>query len=500
MKREHSSEYNGKLIKKHICLLLALGCILILTSCGNVADTLSGLDGQTAAEIAQQVKDATEDVIADASGENESENADDSAENAKEKVAPDPANNLSIFPTPPPVEDVKEWVEYENEDGTYTKGSELIEQAKEKEAEENQLKESDLENIPAVATEDALAYATKSVGRYYYELLTEADKLLYGEIFYVIDNMLENVKLSSLDEKNIERVFNYVINDHPEIFFTEGFSYTKYAIGDELKHIALSGTYNMQPNEREINQTYVDAYVNAFMGIYNSVYPGGTDDYHKVKFTYEYLISGTEYKMNAVNNQNILSVMMSHYSVCQGYAKATQYLLDKLGIKATVVTGTGKGGEPHAWNLVLADGEYYYVDTTWGDASYTISGDQADLMNSVPPVNYDYLLVTTDSILKNHTIKDPSIMPNCTSMYDNYYVRENLLFTDVNEEQLRAVFDKGYAQGMEYITLKMINNEAYDQMWKYLFEDQNIFSYLAEGKTTISYAESKDALYLVLWI
>ena len=63
MEREHSSKYNGKFIKKHICLLLALACILVLTSCGNVVDTLSGLDGQTAAEIAQQVKDATENVI-----------------------------------------------------------------------------------------------------------------------------------------------------------------------------------------------------------------------------------------------------------------------------------------------------------------------------------------------------------------------------------------------------------------------------------------------------
>ena len=61
-------------------------------------------------------------------------------------------------------------------------------------------------------------------------------------------------------------------------------------------------------------------------------------------------------------------------AVCDGYAKAYQYLLRRAGIVSVVVSGTagtldGSFADegPHAWNLVLLDGEWYEVDCCWDD-------------------------------------------------------------------------------------------------------------------------------------
>lgn len=51
-------------------------------------------------------------------------------------------------------------------------------------------------------------------------------------------------------------------------------------------------------------------------------------------------------------------------AVCDGYALAYKYLLNKQGIECHMVTSTAMA---HAWNMVVLDGEYYQVDVTWDD-------------------------------------------------------------------------------------------------------------------------------------
>ena len=65
---------------------------------------------------------------------------------------------------------------------------------------------------------------------------------------------------------------------------------------------------------------------------------------------------------------------MCHSTVCAGYARSLQYILNKLGIPCYYIYGTANG-EYHAWNIVQLGGEWYNVDLTWCDqdtgAAYT---------------------------------------------------------------------------------------------------------------------------------
>ncbi|MEG1661638.1 MAG: transglutaminase domain-containing protein, partial [Clostridiales bacterium] len=75
-------------------------------------------------------------------------------------------------------------------------------------------------------------------------------------------------------------------------------------------------------------------------------------DYERALTAYEYVIQNTDYVLGAMDNQNICSVFLNGQSVCTGYAKAFQYLLQKLGIEAAYVTGQIiQTGEKHAWVL-----------------------------------------------------------------------------------------------------------------------------------------------------
>lgn len=332
---------------------------------------------------------------------------------------------------------------------------------------------------------------------YAYNKLTEEEQNVYIEILWSLLEFEEDVELSSLDSNEISRIFQCVLNDHPEIFYVDGYSYTQYMLGDVPRKFTFTGDYSMTREEVERNQGLIENYVNqCFAGI-----PQDADEYEIVKYIYEYLIEHTEYDAEAEDNQNICSVFMGGRSVCQGYAKATQYLLQRAGICASLVLGKVSSGEGHAWNLVKIDGDWYYIDTTWGDASYrTRSGEAAFPEQKLPAINYDYLCVTTDQIVRTHVIDNVVQMPQCTSMEANYYVREGLYFTAIDEERLRAIFDDGYNKGSAYITLKCASLEIYEEMHDKLINNQEIFDYLDCPDGVVSYTDSDEQYSMSFWL
>lgn len=349
----------------------------------------------------------------------------------------------------------------------------------------------------AAQTEGSTADVVSGENGYAYGLLTEEEQQLYRQMLQAITGFERDVELSILNPDLLEPVFNSILADHPEIFYVDGYTFTKHTLGEEIHKITFSGQYTLTGEQVQERTEGIEDYVNrALEGIHTDM-----DDYQKIKYIYDYMIEHTDYRLDAPENQTICSVFLYGESVCQGYAKAFQFLCGRLGIPAVLVTGQVKNGEPHAWDMVMADGEWYYVDPTWGDAYYLMGDDDPAWQGKTrPSVNYDYLLVTTQQLLRTHTIDNSFSLPECTAMADNYYVRENAYFESVDENRLKELFARGYEEEKGIVTLKCADLIVYQEMKENLLEDQKIFDYLKGDGASAAYVDTPEQFTLSFWL
>lgn len=317
-------------------------------------------------------------------------------------------------------------------------------------------------------------------GGYYYNSLNEREREFYTKIYEAIVNRGGTV-LEEPNDDVIMKIFQCVLNDHPEIFYCDAYLIEKSILDTATAQVKFKPQYNMSESEQKKYQDQINQYA---VNCINSI-PIGADEYTKVKHVYDYIITHTEYDINSENNQNICSVCVGGRSVCAGYAKTTQYILSQLGIECTLVLGGAP--DEHAWNLVRLDGEYYYMDTTWGDAEYIRSGEEnAGERLSVGNVNYEYFLIRTDEITKTHTIKSEVPMPYCVATRNNFYMREGLYVTMYSEAVMKAIFEQAKADGQGYVTFKCADNAVFNEAKEKLIGNGEIFNY-ATLKGQVSY-------------
>lgn len=339
-------------------------------------------------------------------------------------------------------------------------------------------------------------------GLFYYEQLNDHEKKVYSEIYYLLYNMKTEGEISSLDENEIEKINLYVLNDHPEIFYADGYKYTSQLLGDKVVSISFEGMYNMDSEMRRKCDEDIENYFFDCKKYVEQTVGNAEDDFNVIKAVYDYLIMTTDYNLNSKYNQGIASVATYHESVCRGYAKMFQYILNRLGIETVVVNGRMKDGNGHAWNLIKSNGDYYYIDPTSGDGSYTFSNDKElgnVSMDVLPEISYLYFLVTGD-MLEDYIFDEEDIFPICNSLKDFYFIRNNCYFTDIDDNQIRQAFQNAYAKGEKSITFLMSSDDIYERMRIYMFDKEKLFEYLPDGVTSMSYAVSPDKRYFMFWL
>ena len=334
------------------------------------------------------------------------------------------------------------------------------------------------------------AYST-----YFYEQLTPKEQECYKEILAILQKCGEKVKISISDKATIDKIYSCVMNDHPEIFYVSGYSLT------QSYQTYFSGTYIYSREEINSRKQKIDEYVTkCFAQI-----PTNADSYIKVKNVYEYIIKNTQYESVEGEDQNICSVFILGKSVCMGYSKATQYLLNCLGVKTILVTGhanivingvhilAGDQGDNHAWNQVLIDGNWYCVDTTWGGGfSSEGSSDKGG-----KPINYDYLLCTTDEFNIAHKVGENIKVPLCNHSEQNYFVREGAYFETVDLNKFGNLAKRCINNKKHVISIKCGSQEIYSKMKKILLQDGKIRDYVPKNQGDNLYQSSSDDMLTI---
>lgn len=327
-----------------------------------------------------------------------------------------------------------------------------------------------------------------STDRYAHNTLSERQQRVYDEMLDAMMQMKDHVRLSTTDKSDVMTCYHAICADYGEIFWVDRCSYSEYSLFGQPCAVGFDVTYTYTKEEvadyKEKLRPVIDDYRKQLMAC--------ESDYEKTELLYRKLIQDVTYDPDAENNQNILSVFLGKATVCQGYACAVQYLLQQVGIPCVIVTGTAQG-QPHAWNMARLDGDYYYIDVTWGNADFLGKIDRAG-----GGINYGYLNITSEELLTNHQPQVDFPLGICDSTENNYYVRKGLFFERWDADAIGQRFMHAYEEDEESVSVKFADSSLLAQARDYFIDDRHITDY-CEGISRIYYVQDQDINTLTIY-
>ena len=266
----------------------------------------------------------------------------------------------------------------------------------------------------------------------------------------------------TVDEVN--KVFNIVKEDYPEFFWLgNGFGYYYYTYDNDYsktKYISQISPDYLFGTEEEVESANAE-----FTAEVDSILENvqGSTLYEKELWLHDYLVKHNEYILDAPYAHTAYGAIVEGEVVCEGYTRAFQLLLNKLGIENYTVTGSDQTGDNpqinHIWNMVCLDDEWYQVDVTWDDR-----GEYDD------EISYAYFNITTEMIGQDHSFVGNYIdIPLCNS-YDYWYYninsRHQVSVTEYRDADdlytlagLIAEFINDYGYARIYVTDEFANEE-----------------------------------------
>ncbi len=244
-----------------------------------------------------------------------------------------------------------------------------------------------------------------------------------------------NLDFSTFNEDH-NFLYEMFYGDYPEYFWVN-----KGHNGASV----LGNTLTLKPSYSMTGSTLANA-KSAYNAKVDELTKGlsGKSDYEKAKIIHDRVVDTVTYISREGNDQNAYNALVEGKAVCNGYARAYQHLLSKVGIPARYVAGSSINPTTntpigHAWNLVKIDGQWYYTDVTWDDQGANTF--------------YAYFNITTQQLLKDHTFDSEyeSLVPTATATTANYYVKEDRVFSGYDQAKFVSLLKKDSNKTQIYI-------------------------------------------------
>lgn len=314
----------------------------------------------------------------------------------------------------------------------------------------------------------------------------------YKVVRYGLVNFIDSL---TLDISNYRGSYN---NDFSSVYdrarasaeeFTGVKSYSsKLRYSSRDTQMTLTFEYKYSENEYKKRLENVKAALNEARYIVASRITPKMTEFEKELSLHDYIVNTTKYDYENYLKDTIPDTSFNEYgalvlgvAVCEGYARAMQLMCDLSGIECIIVTGYSLSNairEPHAWNIVKIDGEYYHLDVTNDDGQVASDGSNILL--------YDYFNLP-DSEMKLYCDWDRTAYPACTSTKNSYFTKYNMVVRD------KAAFNKAVQNGIEKrrstIELKVMdyskNNYSSDVIRDIVYSSKAVQKYSFSKNDTI---------------
>ena len=250
----------------------------------------------------------------------------------------------------------------------------------------------------------------------YFAMLSETEMNAYSFIYEgLIAGNSEIECPIRLEADQLSKAMDAVLNDHPEIFWIDNnYSYSYNPEDGSIKEITFTFyDFADTPEKLQAAKAEFDAAASSIIA--------GASEYQTLidieLYIHDYICENTVYDESAPYHQSAYSTIVLHRSVCAGYARSFQYLMQRAGATCYYVTGStektveGSGDSgSHSWNMVLINGDFYNVDCLWDDTASDSYGSPIYPFFNIP-----------DSEMVNHVRIQMALgLPSCTATECRY--------------------------------------------------------------------------------